>query len=73
MKKTWEGIRQLGNIKNPSISNVTQINLHGTNVTDPKQIANAFNNFIVNVGPNTGKSIPTSLKTQQHTLKIESL
>ena len=62
MKKTWKGIRQLVNIKNPSISNITQINLHGTNVTDPKQIANAFNNFFVNVGPNTGKSIPTSFK-----------
>ena len=53
MKKTWEGIRQLVNIKNPSNLNITQINLNGTNLTDPKQIANAFNNFFVNVGPNT--------------------
>ena len=37
------------------------------NVTDPKQIANAFNNFFVNVGPNTGRSIPISFKSQQHT------
>ena len=38
MKKTWKGIRQLVNIKNPSNSNITQINLNGTNLTDPKQI-----------------------------------
>ena len=69
MKKTWKGIRQLVNIKNPSISNITQINSSGTNVTDPKQIANAFNNFFVNVGRNTGKSIPTSSKNPTTYLK----
>ena len=62
MKKTWKGIRQIVNIKNPSISNTTQINLNGTNLTDPTQIANAFNNIFVNAGPNTGRSIPISFK-----------
>ena len=52
MKKTWKGISQLVNIKNPSNSNITQINLSGTNLTEPKQIVNAFNNLFVNVGTN---------------------
>ena len=69
MKKHGKGIRQLVNIKNPSNSNITQINLNGTNLTDPKQIANAFNNFFVNVGPNTGKSIPISFKNPTTYLK----
>ena len=69
MKKTWKGIRQIVNIKNPSISNTTQINLNGTNLTDPTQIANAFNNFFVNVGPNTGRSIPISFKKPATYLK----
>ena len=34
MKKTWKGIRQIVNILNPSISNTTQLNLNGTNLTD---------------------------------------
>ena len=70
MKKTWKGIRQIVNIKNPSISNTTQINLNGTNLTDLTQIANAFNNFFVNVGPNTGRSIPISLKKPATSLQI---
>ena len=69
MKKTWKGIRQIVNIKNPSISNTNQINLNGTNLTDPTQIANAFNNFFVNVGPNTGRSIPISFKKPATYLK----
>ena len=69
MKKTWKGIRQIVNIKNPSISNTTQINLNGTNLTDPTQIANAFNNLFVNVGSNTGRSIPISFKKPATHLK----
>ena len=42
-----KGIRQLINIKNLSTSNITQVNLNGTSLNDPKQIANAFNNFFV--------------------------
>ena len=36
---------------------------------DPTQIANAFNNFFVNVGPNTGRSIPISFKKPATYLK----
>ena len=64
MKKTWKGIRQLVNIKNLSTSNITQVNLNGTSLNDPKQIANAFNNFFVNVRPNSGKSIQISFKNR---------
>ena len=49
--------------------NITQINLNGTKLTDPKQTANALNNFFVNVGTNTGKSIPISFKNPTTYLK----
>ena len=45
------------------------MNLNGTNLTDPKQIVNSFNNFFVNVGPHTGKSIPISFKNPTTYLK----
>ena len=48
-------LKQLVNIENPSNSN-------GTILTDPEQIANAFNNFFVNGGPNTGKVISILFK-----------
>ena len=43
--------------------------MNGTSLNDPKQIANAFTNLFVNVGPNTGKSIPISFKNPTPYLK----
>ena len=62
MKKTWKGINELISSRS-LLNNVNQLNITNETITDPSKIANAFNNFFVNVGPNTEKSIPNSHKS----------
>ena len=57
MKKTWEGIRKIVNIKKTS-PKIYQLNIGGEIIDDDKELATDFNNFFVNVGPNTEASIP---------------
>ena len=57
IKKTWEGIRKIVNIKKMS-SKTSQLNIGGKVIDDDKELANKFNDFFVNVGPNTENSIP---------------
>ena len=58
IKKTWEGIRSLINIKNPVNPRIAQLNINGIIIDKPKQVANEVNNFFVNVGPNTENDVP---------------
>ena len=58
IKKTWEGIRKLVNVKKTSDFSISQLNLNGKIIDDPTAIANSFNNFFANVGPNTEKNVP---------------
>lgn len=58
IKKTWQGIRYLINTKNNSNQGISQLNVNGSIINDPKLIANHVNDFFVNVGPNLDKSIP---------------
>ena len=60
MKKTWEGIRKIVNVKKPTNFSVSQLNVKGKIIDDPVAIANNFNNFFVNVGPETEKKYPKS-------------
>ena len=57
MKKTWEGIRNIVNIKKIS-SRPSQLNISGRIIDDDKKLATNFNNFFVNVGQNTENAIP---------------
>ena len=57
MKKTWEGIRNIVNIKKIS-SKPSQLNISGRIIDDDKKLATNFNNFFVNVGQNTETVIP---------------
>ena len=59
IKKTWEGIRKIVNVKKQSTFSISQLNINGKIIDDPQAIANSFNNFFVNVGPETDRSIPT--------------
>ena len=43
------------------------------NVTNPKNIANAFNNFFTNIGPSLSKTIPQSKKNFKNFLNNSSL
>ncbi len=58
MKKTWEGIRKLVNVKKTTDFSISQLNVKGKIIDDPVSIANNFNNFFANVGPDTEKSVP---------------
>ena len=58
IKKAWEGIRKIVNVKKATKFSVSHLNINGKAVDDSLGIANGFNDFFVNVGPNTEKSVP---------------
>ena len=58
IKKTWEGIKKIVNIKKPTDFSISQLNLRGKIIDDPSEITNSFNNFFASVGPETEKSVP---------------
>ena len=60
VKKTWLGIKSILNIDKGRYSDVNQLNIDGKIIDDPTDIAQRLNDFFVNVGPNTDKSIPTN-------------
>ena len=45
-------------MKKKSKLSISQLNHNNSMIDDPELISNAFNNFFVNVGPNTDKEIP---------------
>ena len=59
IKKIWSGIREIVNIRNIS-TKITQLNINGKIIDNPKDVANQLNDFFVNVGPLTEPSIPRS-------------
>ena len=58
IKKAWEGIRKIVNVKKATKFSVSHLNINGKAVDDSLGIANGFNDFFVNVGPNTEKNVP---------------
>ena len=50
IKKTWSGIREIVNIQNSITPKITQLNINGKIIENPKAVANQLNNFFVNVG-----------------------
>ena len=46
IKKTWEGIRKIANIKKMSMK-TTQLNIGGRIIDDQTELANNFNNFLL--------------------------
>ena len=58
MKKTWEAIRKIVNVKKSTNFSISHLNINGKISTDPGEITNKFNDFFVNVGPNTEKGVP---------------
>ena len=58
IKKIWEGIRSIVNIKNSANPHIAQLNINGRIIDVPKQVANEVNRFFVNVGPNTENTVP---------------
>ena len=60
IKKTWDGIRSIIKTKESTIPKITQLNVNKTIINNPKKIVEEVNNYFVNVGPNTEKSIPSN-------------
>ena len=53
----WKGIRSLVNISNSSKKDIKLLNNKGNNVSDPKVIAELFNDYFINIGPNIDNTI----------------
>ena len=58
IKKTWEGLRKLVNVKKSVRFSISQLNVNGKIVDEPAEIAEKLNKFFVNVGPETERSVP---------------
>ena len=52
-RKVWQGIRDIINVKNRSNFSPSHIVLNGISYTDPKSIANRFNEFFSTIGNKT--------------------
>ena len=63
MKMLWSGIRSIINIKNKKMFNISQLVQNGKVVQDPKQIAQIFNNFFINVAAQIDLDIPRTRKS----------
>ena len=68
-----KGIRQLITLKHKSKRQPSIITLKAKDVTNPKNIANAFNNFLTNIGPSLSKTIPQSKMNFKNFLKNSTL
>ena len=55
----WKGIKSIVKIKATSRKDITLTDDDGKDTTNPSKIANIFNNFFVNIGPEIDKTIPT--------------
>ena len=58
MKKTWDGIKKLINFDNSKTSNLPYLKYDNKKIDDKKNMANTFNDFFTQVGPNLDKDIP---------------
>ena len=69
----WKGIWQLITLKSKSKAHPNIVKVKGKDITNPIEIANAFNNFFINIGPNLSKTILDSSKPFKNFLKDSSL
>ena len=52
LKKTWRGINEIISDKNRNYSTIKSIIENGYTITDPKEIANSFNDYFASVAEN---------------------
>ena len=69
MKKLSSGIRSIISIRQKTTLNISQLVIDGTEVTDPKHIASAFNHYFVNVPQQVDKAFPRAKKSPIDYLK----
>ena len=61
IKKIWSVIREIMNIKYTISPKLTQLNVNGKTIVNPKEIATNLNDFFVNIGPSTELNIPKAV------------
>lgn len=66
-KRTWNVLNQILNRHNKTKQSTT-ININDSPITDPSVIANHFNSYFVNVGPNLASKIPPTNSSFQYYL-----
>ena len=52
LRKTWQGIKEIINIKSKNYNSISCISENNVNITDPTKIANSFNKFYVSIADN---------------------
>ena len=60
LRNTWKILKSIINSKKSSTL-PAHFNVNGQKGTDKKMIANSFNNYFIQVGPNLAKDIPASI------------
>ena len=60
MKKTWQGIKQIININNKADVQINQLCHEGKQISSNEEMANTFNDFFTEIGPQLDKEIPQS-------------
>ena len=63
-KKTWKILKEAMNI-NSNSQKIDKINLNSKILTEPNEIANAFNDFFVTAGQSIADSIPHTARTPE--------
>ena len=69
----WKGIRRLITLKSKSKIHSNIAKVKGKDITNTIEIANAFNHFVINIGPNLSRTILGSSKPFKKFLKNSSL
>ena len=66
----WTGIKSIVNLKaKHQLSHISHLKSNGTQVADPVEMANPFNNYFVNVGSNIDEKISRTKKSPLDYLK----
>ena len=60
IKATWENLNTLLHKKSNKSTFPDYFNIENNKIHDPQSIADAFNNFYVNIGPNLANNIPST-------------
>ena len=71
-KKVWNGIKEIVHFKSKTSQKIIKIVQNNVELTDPKLVANAFNNYFANVGVNLVRIIPDINKSPLEYLKYPS-
>ena len=68
MKKTLKGIKDIINLNSKSGDQITKLNQNGKIIDNDYEMANIFDNYFTNIGPQLDKNILQSQRQNSHTI-----